>query len=525
MQIENRAYGVRTSLVSRTQLLLVFLLWSAFAAAQQAADGAFRAGQAALARKDQATAQREFATALTLYAQLEAQATAQHRQLPSATLQNYGLALATVGRVAEATVKMKAASESAPKNATLHDYLGSLYAQQKMWAQAEQQFAEAEQLTPQVAALHLRMGLVMQAQGESGALDELARATALDPSSEPIALQYAVSLEAAGDDTQAIKVLQKLLVRHPASVAAMYRLALAYQRSDRVPEAVALFQKVLQAQPKNADALTNMGMALTQEQRAKDAVPILQKAVAIAPQNPTALEDLAAAYVQLNQLDDAVTALKSALLLAPDSPQVHYDLGLAYKMQDDGAHAIPELQQAERLDAKAPEAPLVLGMLYMQVGRYEEAAQELKTSLTMRPQNGDAWATLGSVYNKLDRLPEAEDALTKAIALLPEQSDPHLTLAAVYVKEKKSTQAVAERRQAAELMRGNMNRQRAEVATHVAESLLKSGDLAGAILQFQEALTYDPKFNDAHAGLAKSYDAQGRVADAAAERAKIVNQP
>lgn len=511
--------------VIRIRLLLVFMLWTALAAAQQTADGAFRAGQAAMARKDQATAQREFTTALALYAQMEAQASAQHRPLPSSTLANYGFALATVGRVAEATVKMKAACDSAPKNATLHDYLGSLYAQQQMWAEAEQQFAAAEQLTPQIATLHLRMGLVMQAQGKPAALDELARATALDPGNEPIALQYAVSLEAAGDDTRAIKVLQKLLIRHPSSVGAMYRLALAYQRSDRVPEAVTLFEKVLRAQPQNADALTNMGMALTQEQRAKDAVPILQKAVAMAPRNATALEDLSAAYVQLNQLDDAVTALKSALLLAPDSPQVHYDLGLAYKMQDDGARAIPELEQAERLDAKAPEPPLVLGMLYMQVGRYEKAAQELKTSLTMRPQNGDAWATLGSVYNKLDRLPEAEDALTKAIALLPEQSDPHLTLAAVYVKEKKSAQAVAERRQAAELMRGNMNRQRAEVATHVAESLLKSGDIAGAIVQFQDALTFDPSYNDAHAGLAKSYDAQGRVADAAAERAKIVKQP
>jgi Tfp pilus assembly protein PilF len=159
-------------------------------------------------------------------------------------------------------------------------------------------------------------------------------------------------------------------------------------------------------------------------------------------------------------------------------------------------------------------------MLYMQDGRYEDAARELKASLTMRPQNGDAWATLGSVYNKLDKLPEAEAALHEAIQQLPRQPDPHLTLAAVYVKEKKTAEAVAERKQAAELMRGNMNRQRAEVATHSGESLLKAGDLAGALVQFQDALSFDASYRDAHEGLAQVYDAQGRRADAAAERAK-----
>jgi Tfp pilus assembly protein PilF len=50
--------------------------------------------------------------------------------------------------------------------------------------------------------------------------------------------------------------------------------------------------------------------------------------------------------------------------------------------------------------------------------------------------------------------------------------------------------------------------------------LLKSGDVAGALVQFQDALTFDAEYREAHDGLAKVYDAQGRRADAAAERAK-----
>lgn len=156
----------------------------------------------------------------------------------------------------------------------------------------------------------------------------------------------------------------------------------------------------------------------------------------------------------------------------------------------------------------------------MQAGRYEDAARELKAALTLRAQNGDGWATLGSVYSKLDRLPEATAALEEAIRQSPRQPDPHLTLAAVLVKQNRPAEATEQRKQAAVLMKQNMNRQRAEVATHSAEAQLKSGDLADATVQFNEALSYDTSYAEAHLGLARVYDAQGKKIEAAAERQK-----
>lgn len=497
------------------------LCLSLVASGQKTADGVFLAGQEAMARGNHEMALQQFNAAIALYVQMEMRASANHQTLPTLTLQRYAFALAAVGKLDDAVVHLKAASAAAPKNATLHDNLGSLYAQQQKWSDAQSEFAEASRLVPLDAVKHLHLGLAMQAQGEPNATKEIEKAAVLAPENESIALQYGIALEGIGNDAKAILVLQHLLVRHPADVAALYELGLALQRTDRVSEAVSLFERVLRLQPQNADALTNLGVALTQEQRAKDAVPVLQKAVTMAPNNPTSMEDLAAAYLQLNQLDDAMAQLQLAEKLEPEAAQIHYDLGLTYKMQDDVEHAIPELQQAERLDANEPEAPLALGMLYMQTGRYADAAREIKSSLDMRPQNGDAWATLGSVYNHLDELSEAEAALRQAIAQQPDQADSHLTLAEVFMKEKKIPDAIAERHEAAQLMREHMNVQRAEVAVHTGETLLKAGDLMGAMVQFQDALTYDPSDSEAHDGLAKVYDAQGRHADAAAERMRI----
>jgi protein O-GlcNAc transferase len=158
--------------------------------------------------------------------------------------------------------------------------------------------------------------------------------------------------------------------------------------------------------------------------------------------------------------------------------------------------------------------------LYMQTGRYEEAARELSKSLKLHPENGDGWATLGSVYAKLEKLPAATEALREAIRQLPEQPDPHLTLAGVLVKEGQTAEAAAERKQAAELMRAKMNRQRAEVASNSAKSLLQSGKVEDSIAQYKEALSYDPGYAEAHRGLAAALDRQGNATEATAERQK-----
>ncbi len=445
--------------------------------------------------------------------------------VPPAVWAGYARALAATGQLTQAATALQAAVRGQPKDATLHGDLGSIYAQQKDWSHAEDEFKTEIALDSSGAIGHLRLGLAMQAEGEAGAAHEIEIAGQMAPQDAGIQLEWAKSLAMSGDDRRAIPLLERLSNTQPGSTAIADQLAQAYQRSGRVPEAIDLFKRVLAGEPENAFALTNLGVAYTQMQNAKDAVPVLQKAVALNPEDATAREDLAAAYVQLNQFGDAATELRAGLKLQPNSPQLHYDLGLALKDADDAGEAVPELEKAETLDATAPEPPYLLGVLYLQAGRYPEASRALQTSLRLDSENGDAWATLGSVYNKLDQLPAAVDALHEAIKQLPSQPDPHLTLAAVLTRQNLATEAAAERKQAATLMRANMNRQRAEVATNAGRSLLKKGDLAGAVRQFQDALGYDAQYTEAHLALAEAYQAQGRSAEAASERQKAASEP
>jgi protein O-GlcNAc transferase len=462
------------------------------------------------------------AKALPWFEKLEVASRSDKRPMPANVLAAYARSLAATQHLSAAVARMKEAVAEAPHDADMQDELGSLYAQIQDWPNAKRAFTAALRANPDLATAHLHLGITLQAQQAPGALDELTRAHQLAPKNGVIALQLGQSLASSGNDEQAMPLLRQAMELDSVSMAATYQLGLALQRSNRVDEAIPLLRKTVAADAGNAEALTNLGMALCQAQRAKEAVPVLQNAVSLAPDNVVAHQDLAAAYIQLSQFDDAVSQLRAALKLSPNTSQLHYDLGLALKMQDDAAGAVPELESAERLDASAPEPPFALGLLYLQAGRYADAARELVTSLKLRPENGSGWATLGSVYNNLGKLPEATEALQQAIRQLPGQPDPHLTLAAVLVKQNQPAEATAERKKAADLMRENMNRQRAEVASNSGNSLLKSGKVIDAIVEFRNALTFDPRYAEAHIGLANALQLQGNIAEAAVERQKAL---
>jgi tetratricopeptide (TPR) repeat protein len=460
------------------------------------------------------------AKAIQLFAKLEATARATQHPVSAPALQQYARSLQAEGRAQAAIAPMKQAVAEEGRNAVLHDELGSLYALNRNWALAESQFATAVTLKDDLAAAHLHLGVTLNAEGKPGTEDELMKAYSLAPNDPGMALAVGKAISDAGNDERAAPILEHVVELDPDSVAARYQLALVLQRINRVPEAIDLFKQVAEAEPRNSEALTNLGLALAQAHHATEAIPFLKRAIAVSADDVTAHQNLAAAYMQVNQVDDAIGELKIAIKLSPDSPQLHYDLGTAYKLQDDAVDAIPELEKAEKLNPAGYEPAYVLGLLYMQIARYAEAAQQLDASLKLHPENGEGWATLGNVYNKLDRLPEAVVALREAIRQMPDQADSHLILAAVLVKQNDAAGAAQERKVAADLMRAHMNLQRAEVATNSGKSLLQSGKLEDAIVQFRDALNFDPKYAEAHARLADALEKQGKIVEAAEERAQ-----
>ena len=433
----------------------------------------------------------------------------------------YAVALTATGEPAAAQKQLEAALATSPGDASLHDALGTLLAQQEQYEPAVVHFQRAISLDPTLASAHYHLGSVFLNQGNpAAAITELTQANSLVKDRPEYALQLGRALRADHQDEQALVVLRHALAADPKSLEAKYELALTLQATENAHDALPFFKDVVAARPQDFAALTNLGLALVQTGDAKGAIPFYTRALGLNGQSATLREDLGVAYLQQSDLNHAIEQFRAGLRVEPDNPQLHYDLGLALKLKDDLTAAVPEFQQAEKLDPQLPDPPYTLGVLYMQLGRFAEARAELEKATALRPNNGEAWALLGNVYKDSGEPQKGAAALRRAIELMPNQPSPHISLAAILIQQGDSAGAAAERKKAADLSRIAVSRQRANFALDSGKALLKRGQVADAVVQFQTAVEADPSYAEAHSVFADALDRQGRSAAAALERQK-----
>ncbi len=467
----------------------------------------------------------DFKNALRIFEALPAASS----PLSADLLAGYAQAELDAGQYPAAIARMQDAIAASPANALFCDQLGSMYAQQKNWPLAESAFLQAIKIDPTFAMAHFHLGAALEnsqpaiapdAAQMQQAIAELTNATQLAPQSAIVQLELGKALVTAGRDDDAMTHFEQARKLDPSMAEADNQLAMALQRTGAVQDSIPLFEKVVAAQPQNIAALSNLALALVQTGKAKDAIGYCQRVLALQPNDMGAQQILGVAYLQQSDIDDAIREFRSALTVTPDNPQLHYNLGLALKLKDELPDAVRELEEAAHLDPESPDAPYTLGILYMQAGRFDDSVASLKQSLDRRPGNGDGWAVLGSVYRQQGKNEEAANALRKAIELLPNQPGPHITLASVLQEEGRKDEAAIERKKAADLTRAAVNRQRAQFATNAANSYLEKGQIADAVSHYQDAISSDPTFAEAHRQLALAYEREGRNADAASERAR-----
>ena len=433
--------------------------------------------------------------------------------------------LAAVGDLPGAEALLAKALAAAPDDVALLDALGTVEARRGDIAHAELTLHRATTLDESFPAAHFHLGsLYLQQNQLDVAAVELSRAHALEPGNVSFTVQFAHAWLALHRDTEAISLLRDALTHSPAgqpeTIDLEYQLALVLQATGEVQEALPLFATVLKSRPDAPEVLSNAGLAHVQTGDAVGGVTLYLRALKLSPNDPTLRENLGVGYLQQSDLDDALTQFHAGLALDPDNPQLHYDLALAFKLKDNLAAAIPEFERAAALDPSLPDPPYTLGILFMQQSRFPEAAASLARALALRPDNGDGWATLGSVYRQMDQPDKAIPALERAIALTPEQPSPHITLAAIFAAQGKKAEAAAERKTAADLTRVAINHQKSSFGIDSGTVLLKRGEFAQAIVQFESAISADPASAPAHAGLAQALEQAGRKAEAAEERRK-----
>lgn len=191
-------------------------------------------------------------------------------------------------------------------------------------------------------------------------------------------------------------------------------------------------------------------------------------------------------------------------------------------------HRANRLDEAERLYRqvieKQPdysEALYGLGMLKQQQGAFKEAEKLLSTACELQPSAVKIWFSLGNLYQAQGQLLEAEAAYQKAIALRPDAGTIYNNLGYTLQQQGKWEEAIASYQKAlefqpncleAEVNLGNalftqgqlsavQKAYYAQLNYKLGNARKQSGDYQTAAIYYQQAITLQPDFVEAHHNL------------------------
>ena len=207
----------------------------------------------------------------------------------------------------EAIDNYKQAVDIDPRFALAHAKLaqayGRLYAIRRDPAALDLAMANSNvalTLNPDLVDGHLARALVLEQTGnEQGALDEISKAFALDPSN-PTTLRWQAQI---------------------------------YTRLSRWKDAEQTYQRVLKERPNYWTAYNDLGFALHEQGKYQEAIQAFRAASLAAPKSSMALSNLGAEYLQVGEFAEATESLKRSIDLDPGSADSVANMSLALRYQ------------------------------------------------------------------------------------------------------------------------------------------------------------------------------------------------
>jgi tetratricopeptide (TPR) repeat protein/tRNA A-37 threonylcarbamoyl transferase component Bud32 len=309
--------------------------------------------------------------------------------------------------------KYKEAVELDPRYATAYAELaiayGRLYALHRDPAALDLAHANCQAalaLSPNLVDGHLALSSVLRQTGdEQGALDEIAKALALDPSN-PNTLVWQGQL---------------------------------YTRLNRWADAESAFKRVLNERPNFWLAYNELGVAFNRQGKYQEAIEAFRKACLAAPGNAMAFNNVGAIDLQLGNFADATDNFKKSLALNPNG-MAAANTSLALRSQRNYADALPFARKSVNLDPGNDSNWLELADCYSSLGTHKKdaeaaylrAAAEVEKNLQVDPANGPTWMSLALYQVKSGTGQNALSLVRKAESLSADDLDSQLTKARIF---------------------------------------------------------------------------------------------
>ena len=210
---------------------------------------------------------------------------------------------------------------------------------------------------PEQPNVAVELGDAIRHTGDlSGAIDAYRQALVLDPLSSRAQRRLGATLGSAGQQDEALIVLQRAIEHEPDNALLWYEQALIESRAGKPQEAIEHLRKALQFKPDFADAQNNLGIDLVQE----------------------------------GDQQGAEAAFRSALTINPYDSGTRANLGRLLAGKGDWKEAAFHLEKAVQLEPADIDAHMAYSVVLMQMNRLSEAEREAEIALKADPKSSQA---------------------------------------------------------------------------------------------------------------------------------------
>lgn len=264
-------------------------------------------------------------------------------------------------------------------------------------------------------------------------------------------------------------------------------LGLAVQQAGRTDEARRQFELSVAARPGYPEAINNLAILEARQGRPDVARSWLEPMLAAHPDHATGWHNLAKVLADLGERDAAVRAFRKAIELSPTFIEPRYDLACLL-MSADAATAKELLVGVVRSAPGHSNAWVNLGVLLAAAGDGAGAQQAYQKALAAQPANGTAHHNMALLLAGLGRSQEALHHMREA-ALHGCGTARHFRMLGEAFRAKGD--ASTARSLLDEALR--VDPRDADAHNDLGVILGDSGDHAGALRHFREAVAIDPK--------------------------------
>jgi tetratricopeptide (TPR) repeat protein len=411
---------------------------------------------------------------------------------------------------------------------------------------------------PDLAVAHFNLGTVYANQKSfRQAADEYREASRLNPADPETRFALAKCLVFLGEYSEPIPILRTYSLNHPKAFEPHYLLGLSYRGLEQYSQAEQQLLLAAAIEPDHADLQFNLGLVILRSGRAKDAVPHLQKAIQLDPgaerprlQLAIALKDLNQAQksakvyqdvrateqanllknqfttqgAKANQLlaagqaGQAAEVYRQMLQIQPHDAHTYYNLSLALDLEGEPSAERQALETAIKLDPTLAQARSKLGVLDMSQGHSDDAVQNFNKAIEIDPQLTEAQVNLAAIYDGKGQIKEAEALLRRAIENNPQHPQAHFNLGLVLAQQQRFPEAESQLETAVTLDGANLDAQ-----TALAEVNAREGKSEKSIEIFRKVVAAKPNNFQDHLNLGIALADHLEIEAALAEFTKAVS--